>query len=123
MQAAAADASNLQALSAVFAQAQLYAYEIGMITLGISGLMLCSTLYRANLVPRWLAAWGLFGYATILIGMVSAIMGSRLGDLFSLPGGLWEVFAGVWLIAKGFNASAFAPQAPRTSTLAEPRIA
>jgi hypothetical protein len=55
--------------------------------------------------------------------MVSAVMGSGLGDLFSLPGGLWEVFMGVWLITKGFNASAFVPQATRTSTLAEPRVA
>ena len=120
LKAAAADASFLQALGTLFTQAQLYAYEIGMITLGISGLLLCSTLYKANLVPRWLAIWGLLGYATILVGMVSAVMGSGLGDLFSLPGGLWEVFMGVWLIAKGFNASAFVPPAPRTSTLAEP---
>ena len=104
----------------MFAQAQLYAYELGMITLGISGLMLCSTLYKANLVPRWLAVWGLLGYATILVGMVSAVMGSGLGDLFSIVGGLWEVVVGVWLIVKGFNASAFVSPAPRTSTLAVP---
>ena len=122
LNAAAADAPALQALSMVFAQAQLYAYEIGMITLGISGLMLCSTLYRAQLVPRWLAVWGLLGYATILVGMVSAIMGSGLGDLSSIAGGLWEVFVGVWLIVKGFNASAFVSQAPRTSTLAAPLV-
>jgi hypothetical protein len=123
LKAAALDTSALQALSTVFAQAQLYAYEIGMSTLGISGLMLCSTLYKANLVPRWLAVWGLLGYATILVGMVSAIMGSGLGDLSSLPGGLWEVFMGGWLIVKGFNASAFVPQAPRTSAPAEPLAA
>ena len=120
LKAAAPDTSALQALSTVFAQAQLYAYEIGMITLGISGLMLCSTLYRAQLVPRWLAVWGLLGYAIILCGMVSAVMGSGLGDLSSYAGGLWEVFVGVWLIVKGFNASAFVSQAPRTSTLAAP---
>src|SRR6266511_4412522 len=123
VKAAAPDASYLQALSTVFAQAQLYAYEIGMITLGISGLMLCSTLYRAKLVPRWLAVWGLVGYAIIFCGMVSAVMGSRLGDISSIPGGLWEVCIGVWLIVKGFNASAFVPWAPRTSTLAEPLVA
>src|SRR5687768_12173874 len=55
LKAAASDASYLQALSTVFTQAQLYAYELGMITLGLSGLMLCYTLYRAKLVPRWLA--------------------------------------------------------------------
>ena len=123
LKAAAPDTFYLQALGTLFTQAQLYAYEIGMSMLGISSLLLCSTLYKANLVPRWLAIWGLLGYATILVGMVSAIMGSGLGDLFSLPGGLWEVFMGVWLIAKGFNASAFDPQATRISTLAEPRVA
>jgi hypothetical protein len=106
----------------VFSQAQLYAYEIGMITLGISGLMLCSTLYRAQLLPRWLAVWGLIGYAIILVGMVSAIMGSGLGDLSSYPGGLWEMFVGVWLIVKGFNAPAIVPQASRSGNLAAPLV-
>ncbi len=105
LNAGASDASALHALSTVFAQAQLYAYEIAMITLGISGLMLCYTLYRARLVPRWLAVWGLVGYAIILCGMVSDIMGSGLGLVSSIPGGLWEVFIGVWLIAKGFSSS------------------
>jgi hypothetical protein len=109
VKAAPSDASNLQALSALFSQAQLYAYEIGMSALGLSGLMLCSTLYRAKLVPRWQAAWGLAGYAIIFCGMLSAILGSGLGDISSIPGGLWEVFIGVWLIVKGFNASALAP--------------
>lgn len=119
---AAADAPALKALSTLLSQAQLYAYEIGMIALGLSGLMLCSTLYRAQLVPRWLAVWGLAGYAIIFVGMVSAIMGSGLGDLSSLPGGLWEVFVGVWLIVKGFNAPASVSQAPRTGNLAAPLV-
>ena len=123
LKAAAPDAFYLQALSTVFVQANQYAYQIGMSTLGLAGLMLCSALYRAKLVPRWLAVWGLVGYAIILCGMVSEIMGSGLGLVSSLPGGLWEVFIGVWLIAKGFNASAFVPQATRTSNLAEPLVA
>ena len=122
LKAGASDTSYLQALSTVFAQAQMYAYELGMITLGISGLLLCYTLYRAKLVPRWLAVWGLLGHAIILCGMVSAVMGSGLGDLSSYAGGLWEVFVGVWLIVKGFNAPASVPQAPRTSTLAAPLV-
>jgi hypothetical protein len=122
LNAAGSDASYLQALSTVFAQAQLYAYKIAMITLGISGLMLCYTLYRAKLVPRWLAVWGLVGYAIILCGMVSAVMGSGLGDLSSYIGGLWEVFVGVWLIVKGFNPAAFVSQTTRTNNLAEPLV-
>src|SRR6266496_6024276 len=122
LKAAASDASFLQALSAVSAQASQYAYEIGMSALGVSGLILCYTLYKAKLVPGWLAIWGLVGYAIILFGMVSAVMGSGLGDLSSIPGGLWEVFMGVWLIAKGFRSSAFVPQATRISNLAEPLV-
>jgi len=122
LKAAAPDASYLQALSTLFSQAQLYAYEIGMSALGLAGLMLCYTLYRAQLVPRWLAIWGLVGYAIIFGGMLSAIMGSGLGDVSSIAGGLWEMFIGVWLIAKGFNSSAFVSQATRASTLAVPLV-
>ena len=109
LKAATSDAPFLQSLSAVFLQAQQYAYQIGMSALGVSGLMLCYTLYKAKLVPAWLAIWGLVGYATILVGMLSAVMGSGLGDLSSIPGGLWEVFIGGWLIAKGFRSPEVAP--------------
>ncbi len=122
LKAAASDAAFLQSLSTLFAQTQQYAYQIGMSALGVSGLMLCYTLYKAKLVPGWLALWGLIGYATILIGMLSAIMGSGLGDLSSLPGGLWEMFVGVWLIVKGFSSPAIPSQVTKTSNLAEPLV-
>lgn len=114
LKAAAPDAFFLQALSTVAVQANQYAYQIGMSALGLAGLMLCYTLYRAKLVPRVLAVWGLVGYAIIFCGMVSEIMGSGLGLASSIPGGLWEVFIGVWLLAKGFNSSAIAPAPAKT---------
>lgn len=98
--------SYFQVLSTLFTQAQMYSYQIGMSALGVSGLILCYALLKAKLVPRWLALWGLFGYAILLLGMLSAIMGSGLGDISSIPGGLWEVFVGVWLIVKGFTITA-----------------
>ncbi len=113
--AASANPAYLQALSTLFAQGQLYAYEIGMSALGVSGLILCNTLYKAKLVPRWLAVWGIVGYAIIFCGMVSAIMGSGLGDLSSGVGGLWEVFMGGWLIVKGFNSPAIAAESAKTA--------
>jgi hypothetical protein len=108
VKAATTDASFLQAVSGLFAQGQVYAYDIGMITLGVSGLMLCYTLYRAKLLPRLVAGWGLIGYAILLVGMLSEVMGSGLGLASSIPGGLWEAFVGVWLLAKGFSASGLA---------------
>jgi hypothetical protein len=107
LNAGASDASSLQALSAVFQQAQLDAYNIAMITLGISGLILCYSFYKSKLIPRFLAVWGLVGYAVILCGSVVEVFGFNLLTIHAIPGGLWEVFIGVWLIAKGFNPSAF----------------
>jgi hypothetical protein len=107
LKTAAAGAPYLQALSTLTVQASQYAYAIGMSTLGVSGLMLCYVLYKTKLVPRVLAVWGLIGYAIIFAGMLSQILGSGLGLMSSLPGGLWEMFVGGWLIVKGFNASAF----------------
>ena len=74
-----------------------------MIALGLAGLMLCSTLYRARLVPRPLAVWGLVGNATLLCGSVLQVLGFDLRLIHSIPGGLWEAFIGVWLIVKGFS--------------------
>jgi hypothetical protein len=92
--AGAADTSALQALSAVFTQAQLYAYHFGMLTVGFAGLMLCSLFYRAQLVPRPLAIWGLVGYAIILCGSVLEVLGVNLRVIHTIPGGLWELFIG-----------------------------
>jgi len=116
LNAAAHDSLYLQGLSTVSVQASQYAYQIGMSAVGLAGLMLCYTLYRAKLVPRLVAVWGLVGYAIIFCGMVSEVMGSGLGLVSSIPGGLWEVFIGVWLIAKGFNPSAFISESANTET-------
>ena len=105
MKAGATNAAFFQGLGSVFTQAQLYAYHFGMLTVGCAGLMLNYAFYRARLLPRVLGMWGLVGYAVILCGSVLEIMGFNLNLLHTLPGGLWELFVGVWLIVKGFNAS------------------
>jgi len=50
--------------------------------------------------------WGVAGYAVILVGSVLQVLGFELNSIQAIPGGLWEVFAGVWLIVKGFNPTA-----------------
>ena len=120
LKATASNSVFLQSLSTVSVQASQYAYQIGMSTLGVAGLLLNIMFYKTKLIPRWIAVWGLAGYAIIFGGMLSSILGSGLGDLSSIPGGLWEVFIGVWLIVKGFSPSAFVSQAPRINTAAEP---
>jgi hypothetical protein len=115
LKAVAPTTFSLQALSTLFIQAIPYVDGLGWIALGLAGLMLNFLFYRTQLVPRWIAIWGLVGYAIICCGMVSELMGSGLGLASELPSGLWEVFVGGWLIVRGFNVSAFTAQAAGTS--------
>ncbi|MFN8386217.1 MAG: DUF4386 domain-containing protein [Anaerolineales bacterium] len=107
LKAGASKTPYLQSLSALFAQSQAYTYQIGMVTLGIAGLTLCYGFYRTKLVPRFFVLWGFIGYVSFLIGSMLEILGFNLQLLHTLPGGLWEISIGVWLIAKGFNLTAF----------------
>ncbi len=116
LNAGSSDTSYLQALGAVLTEANLYAYEFAMITVGVAGLILCSMFYRAQLVPRLLAVWGLIGYAILLLGSVLQVLGFNLNSIQAIPGGLWELFIGVWLIAKGFS-SRLIPSEPTISSM------
>ena len=116
LNAGSADTSYLQALSAVLTEANLYAYEFAMIAVGVAGLILCSMFYQAQLVPRLLAVWGLIGYANLLLGSVLQVLGLNLSSIQAIPGGLWELFIGVWLIVKGFSTSSQLPSEPTISS-------
>jgi hypothetical protein len=123
LNAGIAEVASLRALSAVSLQASLYAYQIAMLFLGLAGLLLCSVFYRAGLVPRLVAVWGLTGYAIHLGGAVLELLGFNLGLIPVLPGGLWELFIGVWLIARGFSAAPAARAASPQTPIATPPAA
>ena len=63
------------------------------------------------MVPRTLALWGVIGYAIHLTGAIAEVFGIHVSLLLSLPGGLFEVAFGIWLIAKGFNSAVTLPTA------------
>jgi len=116
LNAGSSDTSSLQALGAVFTQANLYAYEIAMSAVGVAGLILCSMFYKTQLVPRLLAVWGLIGYVILLFGSVLQVLGFNLSSIHAIPGGLWELSIGVWLIAKGFSSTPVPPE-PSSSSM------
>ncbi|MER7278432.1 DUF4386 domain-containing protein [Dactylosporangium sp. NPDC000244] len=77
-------------------------YQIGEFLLGFTGVFLCALLARARLVPRVLAWWGAAGYVVFAIGTVAELFGAHVGLALSIPGGLFEVALGIWLIVRGF---------------------
>ncbi len=110
LKASASEISYLQSLSTLFMQSQAYTYQIGMVALGMAGLTLCYGFSRAKLVPQFFVIWGFIGYVSFLLGSMVEVLGFNLQLLHTLPGGLWEMSIGVYLIVKGFNSTAFASE-------------
>jgi hypothetical protein len=101
-EAGAADASYFETLGALAVNGNFMAYNVAMVGLGLGSLFFCYLLFRSNLVPRFLAVWGFVGYAIFESGCVLEILGfAGTGLVATIPGGLFEIFFGIWLIAKG----------------------
>ena len=103
VEAGAAGASSLQILSNLSIQGNDFAYQVAMIALGLGSVPFWYLFYRSGLVPRFLAAWGLIGYAIFAGGAVLEILGLEVGLILSVPAGLFEMTLGIWLIVRGFG--------------------
>lgn len=112
--AVGANAGWATGIASLLTEANTFAFNIGQATLSFGGLFMTWFLFRAHLLPRTLAAWGVVGYAIHLTGGIAEIFGVHVGLLMSVPGGLFEVALGFWLIAKGFN-SVIVPPLGHTS--------
>jgi hypothetical protein len=84
-------------------------YNVAEAGLGIGSLLFCALLFRTGLVPRFLAVWGFIGYACFAGGTLLDLFGvAGAGVVGVIPGGLFELTFGIWLIARGFAATATA---------------
>src|SRR3954449_12669474 len=84
-------------------------YNVAEAVLGIGSLFFCALLFRTGLVPRFLAVWGFLGYACFAGGTLLELFGVAGAALVSsIPGGLFELTFGIWLIAKGFRSTSAA---------------
>src|SRR5689334_8033000 len=78
-------------------------YNLAEAGLGIGSLFFCALLFRTGLVPRFLAVWGFIGYACFAGGTLLELSGvAGAGLVGAIPGGLFELTFGIWLIARGF---------------------
>lgn len=76
--------------------------------LGANSLILAWLMYRAGLVPRFIAVLGLVGGALICASATGVMFGlyeqlSVAGSVAAIPVFAWEVSLAIWLIAKGFK--------------------
>jgi Domain of unknown function (DUF4386) len=108
----AADAGAIRAnwastLGSLGVDANTMAYQLGELSLAIGCIFLCALLLRARLIPRPLAIGGLIGYPLLAVGSIAEVFGLHIGLAFSIPGGLFEVALGCWLLVKGFEPAAY----------------
>ncbi len=78
-------------------------------------------MYRSRLVPRFIPVLGLVG-GPLVFASATAVLFGLLGQystwpaIASLPEFAWELTLAIYLIAKGFKASAIAAQLTQTET-------
>ena len=104
------------ALGSLMVQSNEYAYQISQIALTFGALSLWFYGYRARLIPRAFAAWGLIGYVIHMAGCIAELFGVHIGMMTMIPGALFEITLPFWLFFKGFNAEAYGktPSTPIT---------
>jgi hypothetical protein len=102
-----ASAGWAKALGSLALQSNNMAYQIAEMMLGLGCIFLCSLLFRTRLIPRFVAMWGVIGYAILMTGSIAEIFGIHIGLIFSIPGGLFELALAFWLLIKGFEPTAY----------------
>ena len=78
---------------------------------GINALLLGSLMYRSGLVPRAIPLLGLIGAPLMISSALGQVVGinseySPWSAIALVPIFLWELTLGLWLVFKGFKASA-----------------
>ncbi|MBX7111068.1 MAG: DUF4386 domain-containing protein [Dehalococcoidia bacterium] len=77
-----------------------------ILALSVGGVLLSSALFEGELVPRWLAAWGLAGAVLAAVGSVLVLLRtlrvlSRSYVAMNLPLAVQELALAAWLVARG----------------------
>ena len=92
-----------QSLANLAVDANTIAYQIGQAGLAFGAFFLCVLLHRTQMVPRWMAMWGAIGYVLHFSGAVAELFGAEISLVLLIPGGLFELTLGGWLLVKGLR--------------------
>jgi Domain of unknown function (DUF4386) len=77
-----------------------------VLAFSVGGFMYYTVFYRARLIPRWLAGWGIVAIALLVGAWLAALFNHRPiidYSVLALPIGLQEMVLAIWLIVKGFE--------------------
>jgi hypothetical protein len=122
--AATSEASLFQNLAFLVKDASDWVSHSMTMVFIIGAFMYYSALYQSRLVPRWLSGWGLLGaivYITADFLAIFSVIESNASIHVALlmPLALQEMVLALWLIIKGFNASAPIFETAKTTVIAK----
>ncbi len=118
----ALDISTLQTVGKTLIAIHDWTFILGPnFMLGINTLLYASLFYQTRLVPRPIAVMGLVGAVSIFTAALLEMFGvilqvSLWGGILALPVASYEMTLAVYLIIKGFKASALASTSAKTNT-------
>lgn len=107
------DPAAMTAVGAALVALHDWTFRLGPgVVVGIgNGLILGWMMWRARLVPRSLSVLGLIGGPSLLLAGVAVMLGrieagSTWQVVATVPEFFWELFLGLWLLARGFDRTA-----------------
>jgi hypothetical protein len=101
------DVPYYQTLGTALLSAGNWIFLIGYgLVFAISALILNFVLYKSKLIPRWLSGWGFVAAVLVFIHYLLQSFGINPVVILDIPIAVQEMVFAVWLIVKGFNASA-----------------
>lgn len=99
------DLSEVAKLVGVFVSLREAGLSMLMTFMGIGGTVFLYLFYRARLVPRWMAVWGMWTYVSTFFYSFAAILFGELPEMLAMlvfaPGTIFEFVFGIWLLVKG----------------------
>ena len=120
--AGAPDIASFQASGIVLKAIHEWTFLLGPnLMLGLNTIMYSYIFYKSNLVPKFIPIIGMTGATLVFLAALLEMFGviqqlSVWGAILALPVAANEMILAVWLIVKGFNASALAKISSKRKT-------
>ena len=109
-------ADQVHALLTLFLDIRISGLDIVLMFVGVGGTVFCYLFYKSNYVPKFLAVWGIFTYLTMLLLSFISLLLPDFPEIYKIifyvPGGLFELIFGFWLLLKGISAATVQPRQP-----------
>ncbi len=92
--------TNLLAIGTALLSCREFAGNIAMIPFGIGAILFYYLLLKAEILPKWLALWGIITVPLILVGVPLMVFGVAIPFGMLVPYVPFEFFAGIYLLIK-----------------------